>query len=162
MSLSISCRVAIKTDLPEILHLYSHPEMDDGKVLPLLHAEVIFERMEHYPDYKLFVAVYKEKIVGTFALLIMDNLGHRGAPSAIIEDIVVDPVYQRRGVGKTMMEYALDLAEQAGCYKAMLSSNLKRKRSHIFYESLGFRRHGYSFSISIQPCTPPDSAEPHR
>jgi GNAT superfamily N-acetyltransferase len=58
--------------------------------------------------------------------------------SAIIEDVVVDPIFQGRGIGKMMMKYALDLASQEGCFKAVLSSNLKRHRSHAFYESLGF------------------------
>ena len=159
MNISISCRVASKADLPEILHLYSQPDMDDGNVLSLSQAEVIFERMEHYPNYKLFVAVCENGIVGTFALLIMDNLGHMGAPSAIIEDVVVDPVYQGHGVGKTMMEYAFDLARKEGCYKAMLSSNLNRHRSHVFYESLGFERHGYSFHLLAQPSNPPDGSQ---
>ena len=150
MSFSISCRVALKDDLPAILRLYSQPEMDDGKILPLSEAEVIFERMEHYPNYKLYVAIHEDIIVGTFSLLIMDNLGHMGAPSAIIEDVVVDPVLQRRGIGKTMMKYALEIAGKKGCYKAMVSSNLKRQKAHIFYESLGFERHGYSFRVSTQ------------
>lgn len=42
------------------------------------------------------------------------------------------------------------LAHKKGCYKAALSSNLKRERAHAFYESLGFERHGYSFRISTQ------------
>ena len=29
------------------------------------------------------------EIVGTFALLIMDNLAHLGAPSGVVEDVVV-------------------------------------------------------------------------
>lgn len=29
--------------------------------------------------------------VGSYSLLVMDNLGHRGAPSVIAEDVAVDP-----------------------------------------------------------------------
>jgi hypothetical protein len=32
----------------------------------------------------------------------------------------------------------------------MLSSNLKRKLVHKFYESLGFDRHGYSFLVTFK------------
>ena len=154
MSFSVSCRVALKTDLPAILRLYSQSEMDDGNILPLSNAQVIFERMEQYPNYKVFVAVHQEKIVGTFALLIMDNLGHMGTPSAVIEDVVVDPVLQRQGIGKTMMKYALDIAGKEGCYKAIVSSNLKRHKAHMFYESLDFERHGYSFRTSAENLNP--------
>jgi GNAT superfamily N-acetyltransferase len=88
--------------------------------------------------------------VGTFALLIMDNLAHLGAPSAIIEDVAVDPDWQGHGVGKAMMEHALTICRERGCYKAALSSNLRRKRAHAFYDALGFERHGYSFRVSMQ------------
>lgn len=146
----ISCRLAEKIDLPEILRLYAQPEIDDGRVLSLQNAESIFERITNYPDYTLYVADSNGVIVGTFALLIMDNLGHLGAPSAIIEDVAVDPDHQGWGIGKSMMAHALDVAAQKGCYKAMLSSNLKRVSAHHFYESLGFEKHGYSFLVDIQ------------
>jgi GNAT superfamily N-acetyltransferase len=108
--------------------------------------------MARYPDYRLYVAVRDADIVGSFALLIIDNLGHLGAPSAVIEDVVVDPQCQGQGIGTAMMRHALGLCGEKGCYKATLSSNFKRERAHAFYESLGFERHGYSFRI-----TPPAS-----
>lgn len=74
----LSCRAASKADLLEILRLYAQPDLDDGKVLPPSEAERIFERLACYPDYMLYVAVCNDRIVGTFALLIMDNLGHLG------------------------------------------------------------------------------------
>lgn len=148
MNSLISCRAASKADLPEILRLYAQPDLDDGKVLSLSEAERIFERMARYPDYTIYVAVCDDQIVGTFALLIMNNLGHLGTPSAVIDDVAVDPAWQNRGVGNMMIRYALEVARQKGCYKAALSSNLKRERAHAFYESLGFERHGYSFRIS--------------
>lgn len=149
-SIFISCRVANKSDLTEIMRLYAQPDIDDGKVLPQDAAENIFERISKYPDYKIYAAVYEGKIVGTFALLIMDNLGHMGTPSAIIEDVAVDPAFQRKGIGKAMMLHALDIAKKQGFYKAMLSSNLRRDLAHNFYDSLGFDRHGYSFRVDFQ------------
>ena len=150
MNDSLLCRAASKADLPEILRLYAQPEFDDEKVLPLSKAEHIFKRMACYPDYKIYVAVCEEQIVGTFALLIMDNLGHMGAPSAVIEDVAVDPNWQGRGIGQETMRYALGIAGDKGCYKAVVSSNLKRERAHALYTSLGFERHGYSFRVKAQ------------
>ena len=146
----ILCREASRADLPAVLRLYAQTELDDGKTLPLAQAERIFDLMARYPDYKVYVSTVGKNIAGTFALLIMHNLAHLGDPSAIIEDVAVDPEWQKRGIGKAMMRYALKLAADKGCYKAMLSSNLKRERAHAFYESLGFERHGYSFRINVQ------------
>ena len=130
-----------------MLRLYAQPDLDDGKTLAMAEAERIFDLMSRYPDYKVYVSVIGKNIVGTFALLVMDNLAHLGAPSAIIEDVAVDPAWQDRGIGTAMMQYALKMSADKGCYKVMLSSNLERKRAHAFYETLGFERHGYSFRV---------------
>ena len=156
MNDSISCRKASKPDLREILRLYAQPEMDNGKVLSITEAERILEKIEAYPDYAIYVAVYRDEIIGSFGLLIMNNLGHLGAPSAVIEDVVVDPKWQRQGVGKMMMQRALQICEEKGCYKATVSSNLKRERAHAFYTALGFEFYGYSFQIKGQSEFAPD------
>lgn len=154
MSPLVHLREAVKTDLPDLLRLHAQPDMDDGQVLPLAEAERVFDRMARYPDYRMYVAICEDRIVGTFALLIMDNLGHLGSPSGVIEDVAVDPQYQGQGIGKAMMQHALRLCGDKGCYKVALSSNLKRERAHAFYESLGFERHGYSYRVVLPPSLP--------
>ena len=67
-----------------------------------------------------------------------------------MEDVAVAPSLQGQGIGKEMMRHAVQIATENGCYKAVLSSNLKRERAHAFYESLEFERHGYSFRIGTQ------------
>jgi GNAT superfamily N-acetyltransferase len=138
-------RKALKEDLAAILALYEGL----GDILDVPTAERIFERMQRYPNYALYAAVVDAKIIGTFALLIMDNLAHKGTPSGIVEDVVVSSQWRGQGVGKQMMQFAMEQCKQAGCYKLMLSSNLKREAAHRFYESLGFQRHGYSFQVLL-------------
>lgn len=151
MNESVVCREASRDDLPEVLRLFAQPGLDDGEVLSLAEAERICERIGHYPDYRIYVAVAGDRVVGSFALLVMDNLAHLGARSAVIEDVAVDPEWQGRGVGKLMMRFALRICREKGCYKAVLSSNLKRGAAHAFYDSLGFERHGYSFRLDLRP-----------
>lgn len=146
----IVIRAAKHTDLPAIMSLYGQPDLDDGNILEPQDAIRIFERFARYPDYRLYVAEDGGKVLGTFALLVMDNLGHLGAPSAIVEDVAVDPGEHGKGVGGAMMRFACERAKDKGCYKLMLSSNQKRERAHAFYESLGFERHGFSFRVEIE------------
>ena len=146
---ALTIREATDADLPGVLTLYAQPELDNGIVLPLDEAREMYAQFARYPDYKLYVAESDGRIIGSFALLIMHNLGHLGAPSAIVEDVVVDPASQGIGVGRQMMECAVLQAKVAGCYKLMLSSNARRERAHAFYEQLGFERHGYSFRINL-------------
>jgi GNAT superfamily N-acetyltransferase len=128
--------------------------VDDGKVLPTKQAQGILARIRSYPEYRIYVAKTGDRIVGTFALLIMDNLAHMGAPSAVVEDVVVQPDRQGKGIGKQMMQFAIRRCKEIGCYKLSLSSNLKRDVAHRFYESLGFRRHGYSYFVKLTEGTP--------
>ncbi len=153
MTETLHIRAAQRADLPGVLALYAQPELDDGAVLPLEEAAHVFARFARYPDYTLYVAEHDKQIVGSFALLIMDNLGHLGAPSAIVEDVVVDPALHGGGIGKAMMRFAADVARDKSCYKLVLSSNAKREAAHKFYEGLGFERHGYSFRLCFDEVT---------
>jgi GNAT superfamily N-acetyltransferase len=143
-------RKASAADIAAVLGLYAQPDLDDGNVLPVDQAVALFERFGRYPDYTLYVAEQDHEIVGSFALLVMDNLGHLGSPSGIVEDVVVAPARQGNGIGQAMMRFALQRCREKGCYKLMLSSNAKRARAHAFYESLGYERHGYSFRVDLE------------
>lgn len=145
----LSIRVATRQDLPAILQLYRQPDMNNGRVLSLRDAEKVFERTKTYPDYRIYVACRDGEILGSFTLLIMDNLVQMGARSGIVEGLVVASKWQGKGIGKQMMEFAMQKCREAGCYKLVLSSNKKREKAHQFYQSLGFEQHGYSFVVTI-------------
>ena len=153
-SSSLQIRVADVADLPAVLRLYQQPDLDNGQALSLEAATQLFEKIQHYPSYRLLVAELPEQIVGTFTLLVMDNLLHRGTPTAIVEAVAVDPECQGQGIGRQMMQWAMTEAHRAGCYKLVLSSNQRRDRAHVFYESLGFTRHGYSFCVALDDDAP--------
>lgn len=147
--MSVRVRQATAADLPSVLAMYAQPDMDNGQVLAIKEAEELLAQFSHYPNYRLFVACDANRVVGTFALLVMHNLAHQGTPSAIVEDVVVSDAHQSQGIGRVMMHHAMALAREAGCYKLVLSSNQKRQRAHAFYESLGFQRHGFSFLVEM-------------
>ena len=146
----ITVRLATRQDLPEILKLYCQADMDDGQALSLSDAENIFEKIGQYPNYHIYVACRDGRALGAFSLLIMDNLAHVGAPSGIVEDVVVASEWQRKGIGRRMIQFAMQKCRETGCYKLVLSTDKKRDKAHRFYQSLGFERHGYSFIVTVQ------------
>jgi GNAT superfamily N-acetyltransferase len=150
----IDIREAVAQDLPGVLALYAQPEIDNGQVLSLEQARELLQRFQSYPNYKLYVACSGADVLGSFTLLIVENLAHLGASSGLVEDVVVAVAHQRKGIGKQMMKFALDRCREAGCYKMALSSSTRRVTAHRFYESLGFLRHGYSFLLSINEGEP--------
>jgi len=116
---NVEIRAATEADLPSILALYVEVE-DDGRVLSIEEARSIFVRMKTYPDYTVYVATLRESIIGTFELLIMDNLAHMGSPSGILEEVVVHRDWQGKGVGKQMVRFAMDRCRERDCYKLAL------------------------------------------
>ncbi|HUL54241.1 MAG TPA: GNAT family N-acetyltransferase [Opitutaceae bacterium] len=144
---AVAIRRAAAADLPAVLALYR--EVGDRATIPLGRARRVLARMRSYPDYDLYVASSGGEIVGTFALLIMDNLAHLAAPSGVIEDVVVRRDWQGRGIGRRMMQWARQRCRARGCYKLALSSSRHRRAAHRFYATLGFRRHGFSFRLEL-------------
>lgn len=147
--LGIVIRRAAERDLPAIQRLYAEAGLDGGKPLPLQEATDIFIRMGRYPSYRLWIAEQDGVAVGTYALVILDNIAHSGRPLAVVEQVAVDESLRGRGIGKRMMTHAMDEARAAGCYKLMLSSHVDRIDAHGFYDKLGFTRHGYGFVIAL-------------
>jgi GNAT superfamily N-acetyltransferase len=145
----VTIREANAADLPAILEMLAQPDLDDGDVLSLTEAEVVFAKMARHPSYRLFVAERAGIVVGSYALLVMENLGHRGALSAVVEQVMVAADQQSAGIGGAMMQRAMADAAAAGCYKLALSSNARRVRAHAFYERLGFAQHGLSFHVLL-------------
>jgi ribosomal protein S18 acetylase RimI-like enzyme len=149
--MDVQIQKAAESDLPAVLRLYAQPGMDNGRVLTVEISVKILRRMATYPEYTVYVASTKDgSVVGTFALLVMDNLAHMGAPSAVVEDVCVDEPLRGQGIGRAMMRFAMEFARQHGCYKLALSSNVARESAHAFYRSLGFEQHGLSFHVPLQ------------
>jgi ribosomal protein S18 acetylase RimI-like enzyme len=148
--MAVAMREATESDLPRILAIYRDSGLDAHRSLDPPEARRRFRKMSSYPWYRLFVAESDDGIVGTFALLIMDNLANGGAPSGVVEDVAVARAAQGRGIGRAMMELALDECRRHGCYKMLLSSNAMRTAAHGFYEALGFTKHGYSFRVELE------------
>ena len=146
--MNLTIRLATIEDVPAILSIYA-AALDNNQVLSVDKARKIFIQQSQYPDYHVFLAEIDNEVVGTFALLVMENMAHMGTPSAVVEDVGVLPGLQGKGIGKKMMEYALQYAKEKGCYKMSLSSNLRREQAHQFYESLGFKKHGFSFLMEL-------------
>lgn len=153
LSFGVQLREASKADLAAILALYQQPGMDD-KVLALEAAQALYLKMVGDPHYKIYVALAGKELIGTFALLMVPSLMQQKRSLAIVEDVMVSPAAQGKGVGKLMINFALELAEKENCYKLALSSNKKRENAHSFYRALGFIESGASLLVHARISAP--------
>lgn len=145
----VSIRQAIPGDLPIILSLLQELGPQE-EPLPLPRANEIFVRMAA-ANSRVWIAERGGEAVGTYTLLVMENLCHGGTPSAIIESVVVACEARGGRIGERMMRHAMEQAKEAGCYKLALSSNSRRMEAHRFYKRLGFEQHGVSLAIINGP-----------
>jgi ribosomal protein S18 acetylase RimI-like enzyme len=86
----------------------------------------------------LMIARVNGEAVGTIDVIVSPNLTREVHPFAVIENVVVAPAARRRGIGRRLMEAALDFAQSCGCYKVQLVSANKRDAAHHLYDAIGF------------------------
>ncbi len=145
MAAAVEIREAEESDLGTLASLYEStldpPELNDARSMSAawhrMHAEV--------PGVRVLLAERDGRALGTLTCFILPLLAHGGRPAALVEDVVVHPDAQGQGIGRALMDAAMQIARDARCYKLALSSNRKRERAHEFYDHLGFERHGISF-----------------
>ncbi|MEV7403433.1 GNAT family N-acetyltransferase [Streptomyces sp. NPDC091267] len=122
---------------------------------PLDHQAL--DRLAACSTNSLLVARVEDLVVGT---LMMSPL-----PSdlrAHIEDVVVDAGARGHGVGKVLIDRALELAADAGARTVDLTSRPSREAANRLYERAGFRqRESNVYRFTLRPRNSPGSGEEH-
>ena len=85
----------------------------------------------------IIVAELDDRVVGTIELARAYKA--RFGFFAVIRRFVVHPQHRSKGIGRRLVNYALEEAAKMGCNVIELSVDPKNERPHRFYESLGFR-----------------------
>lgn len=145
-------RAATEEDIPRILELYRELVIttsgaECSKVTSQDDYRRVFAEISASSGHELLVAEEQGEVAGSVVFLIVPNLSHGALPRALVENLVVDRRYQRKGLGRLLMEYAIARAKEAGCYKLALESNKKRREAHRFYSSLGFKASAHGFRL---------------
>ena len=63
-----------------------------------------------------------------------------GDKVAILEDMVVDPDFRGKGIGASLVRYAVDYAINQGCGRITLLTDNNNEAAHAFYRKHGFTR----------------------
>ncbi len=113
-----------------------------------LRLKGAYERGLASSNQRYFVAVDNGLIVGFVSLSFKNSLWQEGL-LANIDEMVVDDEARGQGIGKALVEYAIDLARKSGCTRIELDSAFYRTESHAFYEHLGFEQRAYLYTMAI-------------
>jgi GNAT superfamily N-acetyltransferase len=145
----VTVRSARREDLEQLLGLYDVLAGEKRSAAPAdvaSAAAILAEAIEDRAR-RLVVAEVEAAVCGTADMLVVPNITHRGAPWAIIENVVVAREQRRRGVATRMMLHLLDAAREQGCCKAQLLSGKHRGEAHSMYRSLGFQAVAEGFKV---------------
>lgn len=137
-------RPATEHDLSAVLSLYRHLHPHDPS-LDNAMAERVWARLLTSGFTTVLVAQSAEQLVSSCTLAIVPNLSRGARSYGVIENVVTHADHRRLGLGRRVLEHALDLAWQADCYKVLLATGSKRESTLRFYEGAGFERGGKTY-----------------
>jgi GNAT superfamily N-acetyltransferase len=101
--------------------------------------------VEQSPLDTLFVYEENKNISGLLAFRIRENI-EENSRYGEISVLVVHPEFRDKGIGRKLMEYAEQLAQEQNCIGTWLVSGFGREeKAHTFYTSLGYETTGYRF-----------------
>ncbi|MFE2291635.1 GNAT family N-acetyltransferase [Streptomyces sp. NPDC059452] len=135
--MKITVRSAVEADLSALLALYSELNPDDAP-LPQASADAIWAAVSRQQGRTVLVADAGDTVAGTADCIVLPNLTRGGRSILFVENVVVAGSFQRRGVGRHLMETAVRLGESADCYKVQLLA-ADDAYVHTFYEACGFQ-----------------------
>ncbi|MDQ7906573.1 GNAT family N-acetyltransferase [Phytohabitans sp. ZYX-F-186] len=97
-----------------------------------------FDQIDADPRNTLVVADRAGEVVGTMQLTYIPSLSQRGGERLQIEAVRIRADQRGRGLGRRMIQWAVDQARARGCRLVQLTTDKRRVDAHRFYASLGF------------------------
>lgn len=138
MTADCTIRFAEANDLPGMHKLYRELRPQDP-VLPPKVAALRWADVLDNANIRVVVADMGGLLAATCMIALVPNLASGGRPFAVIEHVVTLGSHRGRGLGRAVMQHALDFAWSRDAWKVMLLSGAQRAEAHRLYESLGFR-----------------------
>ncbi len=135
-------RSSLRADLPVIIGLLADDVLGSEREAlrePLPAAYIAaFEEIERDARNELVVAEDAGTVVGVLQLTFIPGLTYQGGERAQIEGVRVAASHRGKGVGRHLIEWAIERASSRGCRLVQLTTDKRRPDAHRFYESLGF------------------------
>ena len=141
-SINIHFRKAKHQDLPSIVRLLADDPLGARREkyadpLPEQYSKAFDEISSDKNNY-LLVAEVDNQIIGTLQLTLITYLTYQGGKRALIEGVRTDQSLRGKGIGKAMLEWAIQKAKEEGCHVVQLTTDKSRPAALEFYKKLGF------------------------
>lgn len=154
MTESITFRLATRANLPEIVRMLADDDLGRQRERyenPLPDSYyAAFEQIDGNVYFELIVAEMDGRIVGTLQLIFIPSISFQGGLRAQVESVRVDETLRGQGIGKRMMEWAMERARARDAHVVQLTTHNSRVDAHRFYERLGFKGSHLGMKISLK------------
>ena len=135
-------RKALESDIPHIVRLLANDLLGKQREslqdpLPQQYYSA-FAEINADKNNTLLVVEDCSTIIGTAQLTILTHLTYQGGKRGQIEGVRIDESYRGQGVGKLMIEWAINKARELGCHLVQLTMDKQRLETIEFYKKLGF------------------------
>lgn len=137
-------RTASRHDLAGVLALYRHLHPDEPPPDPAL-ADRVWSALLSSPRTTVILAEVAGVPISSCTLAIVPNLSRGARPYGVIENVVTHADHRRTGLGRAVLQAALDIAWSADCYKVHLATGSQRESTLHVYEGAGFERGGKTY-----------------
>lgn len=147
-------RDATADDLPTIVALLADDELGKAREdasLPLDPRYLAaFEAIAADPNQRQIVADLDGRVVGTMQLSFLPGIASRGGWRGQIEAVRIASDLRSQGLGRRMIEWAVDRCRERGCGMAQLTSQSSRIDAHRFYERMGWIKSHAGFKLPLE------------
>lgn len=116
----------------------------EGEKLDYAGFSAVFTENLSNPKVHYFVLQKDEEIAG-FISLHIQRLLHHTAPIGEIQELYISPEVRGEGMGRRLVETAVNKARESGCKQVEVCCNQKRLKTHKFYEHIGFMNTHFKF-----------------
>jgi ribosomal protein S18 acetylase RimI-like enzyme len=137
-----------ETDLPAIRPLIAAliAALDDPSGFDLDRAMENCRTLLGRPDHHLMVAQIRGVPCGFLHLTTRQSLLH-DRPSGLIDELVVSQPFRGQGIGRLLMDAAIDQCRDLGCCEVEVSTETSNRQAQDFYHKCGFSDEGVLFEL---------------
>jgi ribosomal protein S18 acetylase RimI-like enzyme len=139
---NVSFRPAVVTDLPGIVAMLADDELGRHREDPStpLNAKYLdsFAAIDRDPNQSLSVVEDNGVLVGCLQLTFVPGLSRLGMWRGQIEGVRISTGNRAKGLGRLMLEWAIEECRRRGCGLVQLTTDKSRAEACQFYEALGF------------------------
>ena len=132
-------REITEQDFDQLMRLYMQlhdnpfPEKDQ-------HILEIWNSILADEHHHIIVAEENGLIVASCVCVIIPNLTRGQWPYALVENVITDEKYRKRGLATACLNFAKEISQRENCYKMMLLTGSKQESTLKFYEQAGYNK----------------------